>query len=103
LPHSLPLLSLHALRVDVVREGQPGRVRVADLDRAARVEGGDLLARDHLLARADLRSQPLVYVDDVPGLGAVEEPVEDALARRACATVRPAGSAHLQDAGVADR
>src|SRR5437764_25117 len=102
-PHPLAPLGNHALGVDAVAEGRPRRVRPADLDRAPRIEGRDLLAREHLLAGPNRWGNALVDVHDVACPRPIEQPVEHPLSSRAGAAVRPPGRADLQDPRVADR
>src|SRR3954451_7290744 len=81
--HSPAPAGLLALCVVGVCQGHTGGIREPDLDRATRVEGGDLLTRDHLVPGFHGGTNALVDEDDAALLGAVQELVQDSLPRRA--------------------
>src|SRR5690349_22857287 len=78
-------------------EWRAAGVGKAHLDRAARPEGGDLVAGGDVLARVNARVDALVDEDDLPGALTAEQLVEDATA------FRPAWGADVEDFGVAHR
>ena len=90
-----PQLRDVALVVGGVAEGHAVAVGEPDLDpgRAAGHEGADLLAGEHEVSRVDGGGDALVDEDHLAGVGAVEQPVEDAAPAGPARGARSSGSA----------